>query len=63
MTEVNQSTMKIVNIYQSKIDVVKFDGTNNFAMWRCKVMDVLNAYNLKDTLLLQEKSVKTSARD
>ena len=30
MTEVNQSTMKIVSIHQSKINVVKFDGPNNF---------------------------------
>ena len=35
-----------------KIDVVKFDGTNNFELWRCKVMDALNAHNLKDTLEL-----------
>ena len=46
MTEVNQSTAKIMNIHQSKIDVVKFDDTNNFDMWRCKVMDALNAQNL-----------------
>jgi len=39
ITEVNQSTVKIVNIHQSRIDVVKFDGTSNFDMWRCEVMD------------------------
>ena len=31
MAEVNQSIVKIMNIHQSKIDVVKFNGTNNFA--------------------------------
>ena len=30
MIEVNQSTMKTVNIHQSKSDVVKFDGTKNW---------------------------------
>ena len=30
MTGVNQSMMKTVNIHQSKIDVVNFDGTNNW---------------------------------
>jgi len=56
IAEVNHSTVKTVIIHQSKIDVVKFDGINNFSMWKCEVMDVLNAQNLEDTLLLQEKS-------
>jgi len=30
-----QSAVKIVNNHQSKIDVVKFDGMNNFGIWRC----------------------------
>ena len=34
-----------------RIEVVKFNGTNNFGMWRCEVMDALNASNLEDTLL------------
>ena len=38
LAEVNQSTVKTVNIHQSKIDVMKFDDTNNFGMWRCEVM-------------------------
>jgi len=29
MAEVNQATMKTVNIHQAKIDVKKFDGMNN----------------------------------
>ena len=24
-----------------KIEVEKFDGTNNFGMWKCEVLDVL----------------------
>jgi len=40
MVEVNQSKVKI--------DVVKFDSTNNFKMLRCKVMDVPTALNLED---------------
>ena len=35
--------------------MVKFDGTNNFGMWRCEVMDALNTQDLEDTLELQEK--------
>ena len=30
MAGVNQSTVKTVNIHQSKIDVVKFDGMDNW---------------------------------
>ena len=40
-----------------RLDVVKFNGTNNFGMWRCEVMDALNASNLEDTLLLEKKSI------
>ena len=43
MAKVNQSMMKTVSIHQSKIDVVKFDGINNFGIRRCEVMDALNA--------------------
>jgi len=46
MAEVNQLTVKTVNIHQSKIDVVKFDGTNNFDMWRCEVMYALTVIKL-----------------
>ena len=34
--------------------MVKFDDTNNFDLWRCKVFDTLNAKNL-ESLELQEK--------
>ena len=30
-----------------RIEVVKFNGKNNFGMWRCEVMDALNASNLE----------------
>jgi len=52
MAEVNEFMLKTVNILQSKIDMVKFDGTNNFGMWRCEVMDALNTQDLEDTLEL-----------
>jgi len=52
MAKDNQSAVNNVNIDQSKIDVLKFDGTENFGMWRCEVMDKLNVQNLKVTLLL-----------
>ena len=45
----------IQNYHHMKIDVVKFNGTNNFGLWRCKVLDELNAQNLEDSLELQEK--------
>ena len=44
------STVKSMNLYPWKTDVVKFDGKNNFDKWRCEVMDVLTASNLEDTL-------------
>jgi len=62
MAEVNQFTVKTMNIHQSKIDVVKFDGTNNFGMWRCEVLDALTASNLKDALLLERKPEETSEK-
>ena len=46
-----------------KIDVVKFDDTNNFEMWRCEVMDALTTSNLEDTLQLKEKLKETSEKD
>ena len=55
IVKVNQSTVKTVNIHQSKIDVLKFDGKNNFGMWRCKVIDALTASNLEDALLFDKK--------
>jgi len=37
---------------------VKFDGTNNFGLWRFEVLDALYAQNLEDALELQEKSAE-----
>jgi len=44
------SLKKFMNPHLQRIDVVKFNGTNNFGMWRCEVMDALTASNLEDTL-------------
>ena len=46
-----------------RIDVVKFNGTNNFGMWRCEVMDALTASNLEDTLRLEKKRASTTEED
>ena len=63
VAEVNQSTVKIVNSHPSKIDIVKFDGTNNFDMRRSEVMDVLTASKLEDALLLKRKPEEISEKD
>jgi len=39
---------------------VKFDGKDNFDMWRCEVMDALTASNLEDTLPLEKRHDSTS---
>jgi len=59
----SQSVIKSLNQHPMKINVVKFDGKNNFGMWRCEVMDALTASNLKDTLQLEEKPKETSEKD
>jgi len=46
-----------------RIDVVKFNDTNIFGMWRCKVMDALIALNLKNTLRLEKKRASTTKED
>ena len=63
MAENSQLTLKIVNIHQSKIDIVKFDSINNFGMWRCEVMNTLMVSNLEDALLLKRKLEETSEKD
>jgi len=42
----------IQNVHHMKNDAVKFSATNNFGLWRCEIMDALNAQNLEDTLEL-----------
>ena len=46
-----------------RIDVVKFNGTNNFGMWRYEVIDALNASNLEDTLRLEKKRSTTTEEE
>ena len=46
-----------------RIDVVKFNSTNNFGIWRCEVMDALTASNLEDTLRLEKKRASTTEED
>ena len=57
------SLVKIMNPHSLKIGVVKFDGKNNFGMWRCEVMDALTASNLEDTLRLEKKRNTTTEED
>jgi len=45
-----------------KIDVIKFDGMDNFEMWRCEIIDALTASNLEDALCLEEKLEETSEK-
>ena len=56
------SSVKSMNPHP-RIDVAKFDGKNNFGMWRCKVMDVLKASNLENTLRLEKKRESTNEED
>ena len=48
-------TVQSLSIHSMKIDVEKFNGTNNFGLWRYEVLDALNAQNLEDTLELDGK--------
>ena len=57
------SMMKFMNPYPLKINVLKFDGKNNFRMWRCEVMDAVTTSNLEDTLCLEKKRETTTEED
>ena len=57
------STMKFVNPHPLRIDVVKFDGKNNFGTWICEVMGALTALNLEDTKQLEKKRNSTVEED
>ena len=57
------SSGKFVNPHPFRIDVVKFDGKNNYGMCRCKVTDALTASNLEDTLRLEKKRTSTTEED
>jgi len=63
MARGSTSTVKTMNPHSLKIDVVKFDGKNNFEMWRCEVMYALTASNIEDTLRLEKKYEATSEQD
>ena len=63
MAEDSTSVMKSMNPHPLKIDVVKFDGKNNFGIWRCEIMDALTASNLKGTLRLEKKRDSTFEED
>ena len=52
-----------MNLHLLKIDVVKFDDTKNFEMWRCEVMDALTASNLEHTLRFEKKPEATFEED
>ena len=39
-----------IMVSNAKFEVEKFDGTNNFGMWQCEVMDVLVQQELDITL-------------
>ena len=52
----------IQNVHHIKIDVLKFDGTNNCELWRCEVMNTLNAQNLEDILELQERPTEVDEK-
>ena len=55
--------MKFLNPHPMKINVIKFNGMNNFRMWRCEMMNALTASNIEDTLRLKEKPEETSEKD
>ena len=63
MAEDSTSMEKFMNPHLLKIDVIKFNGKNNFGMWRCEVMDALTASNLENTLRLEKKRDATSKED
>ena len=57
------SMVKSMNPHPLMSNVVKFDGNNNFGIWRCEVMDVLTTSNLEDTLRLEKKHKTTTEED
>lgn len=49
-------TSYVINTGQNmKIDVIKFDGTINFGMWRSEGMDALLAQGLENTIELDTR--------
>ena len=56
MADSNQPMVKTVNVHQPKNDVVKFDGMNNFGMWKCEGMNSLTTSNLEHSLWFEKKT-------
>jgi hypothetical protein len=48
-------------VSNAKFEVKKFDGTNNFGMWQCEVMDVLVQQELD--IALEDKLEEMSTKD
>ena len=61
--EDSQSSVIFVSHLPTKIDIVKFDSTNNYGKWRCEMMDALMTSNLEDSLCLEEKLEETFEKD
>ena len=54
MAEASSSSSSVMNtMINAKFKVEKFDGTNNFGMWQCEVLDVLCQQELD--VALEEK--------
>ena len=49
-------------VSNAKFEVEKFDGTNNFGMWQCEVMDVLVQQELDITLEDKPEGMSTRIR-
>ena len=63
MAGYSTSMVKFMNPHLLTIDMVKFDGKNNFGMWRCEVIGALMTSNLEDTLRLEKKYETTTEED
>ena len=48
-------------VSNAKFEVEKFDGTNNFGIWQCEVMDVLVHQELD--IALDDKHAELSYKD
>lgn len=56
MVDVSLSSLSIsTTVTNVKFEVEKFDGTNNFGMWQCKVLDIL--YQRELDIALEEKNL------
>ncbi|KAL7168167.1 hypothetical protein ACSBR2_038581 [Camellia fascicularis] len=51
----SSSSRQMRTLSNAKFEVENFDGTNNFGMWQCEVMDVL--YQQEVDIALEDKPV------